>query len=90
MVDKVNKDTEEEKFIRLFNLGFEQVVAPALDELEKEVKREMNNRFDTVDTRFDNLERKVDRIAGKQLDHDNQFTNHEKRLKRLEVKRVVA
>lgn len=73
----------EEKFIPLFNQGFEEVVAPAMEEMEKGLKKEMNQGFDKVNSRLDSLDRRMDVFAIKSADQ-------EKRIKKLETKRAVA
>lgn len=51
---------EEQRLLKVVNMGIEQVVIPVLDSLE----RDINNRFD-------NLERKVDTFSAKVTDQDN-------------------
>lgn len=94
MDDKTKKDLVEvieqtldrkfdEKFIPLFNQGFEQLVMPALEDLENGLRKEMKEGFDKVNTRLDAHDRRTDHLA-------IQVGDHEKRLKKLKSKRVVA
>lgn len=59
--------------------AIQELVVPAMDDLEKE----MNKGFDKVNSKLDNLEGRLDT-------HAIQLDSHEKRLKKLEAKRVVA
>lgn len=63
----------EEKFINLFNQGFEEVVRPEIEYLRKD-----------MNTRFDSLERKFDRVAVKQLDQESELKKHDNMLKKVE------
>jgi DNA-binding protein HU-beta len=72
-------ETTTEESIALFNQGFESVVLPhieridkQLDRLETEMKR-VEERLERVETRLEQLDRKVDRIAAKQLDQDRRL-----------------
>lgn len=69
----------EENFIKMFNKGFEEVVAPVLEEIEDEMK----DGFKMVNSRLDNINRRLDTEVVKVADH-------EKRIKRLESKRAAV
>lgn len=105
MVSKIKKqETEEEKFIRLFNLGFEQVVVPAMEDMEEELKlemgglkeeteglkevteglkKEMKQGFKKLNAKIDSHDRRADNSA-------TQVGDHEKRIRKLESKRVFT
>ena len=63
----------EEKFILLFNQGFEEVVMPRLEDLENEQKK----GFKQLSANFDNINRRSD-------NHSLKLSNHETRLNKLE------
>ena len=80
----------ESQFIKWFNKGYEEVVAPALESLEqdlklemKSVRKEMNSGFNKVNAKIDAHDRRTDHLA-------TQVGDHEKRIKKLESKRVVT
>lgn len=76
----------EEKFIKLFNQGVDEVLIPQFEEIDKEMKA----GFNQVNNRIDNLAKKMDLIAGKQIDDEYQIKNHEKRITKLESHRAVV
>ena len=63
----------EEKFIPLFNQGFEEVVVPQLEILEEK----MDKGFKQVNSKFDSINRRLD-------DHSIKSTDQDRRIKKLE------
>ncbi|MBI2593873.1 hypothetical protein HYW44_04500 [Candidatus Daviesbacteria bacterium] len=105
MVSKIKKqETEEEKFIRLFNLGFEQVVAPAMESMEEELrlemkglKKEMGGLKEETEGLKKEMKQGFKRVNAKIDSHDRRTDNletqigdHEKRIKNLESKRGLT
>lgn len=88
----MDEQTKKE-FISLFVQGFQEVMIPALDDLEKEINQrfeqmehrfeQMEYRFDVIETRLDVVERKLDRSLDEPIDHEN-------RLKKLESRRALV
>lgn len=56
----------EEKFIPLFNQGFEEIVLPNIERLDQG-QEDIKSRLDRMESRLDTLERRSDRI----LDRSN-------------------
>ena len=86
IIEKTLDKKFEEKFIRMFNLGFEQVMVPALQSLENELKLEIKGvrkEIEKVGPRIDSHDRRTDHLA-------TQVGDYEKRIKKLESKRVVT
>lgn len=63
---------DEQQFIRLFNKGFEEVVLPAMEEMEGSILEKMSAGFERMERRIDALAMKLD--------------EHEKKIKKLENK----
>lgn len=62
-ISKVIDDKFEEKFIKLFNQGFEEVVMPRLEETDLEMEKgfkRMNAKLDYINQRIDNHATKLD------------------------------
>ncbi len=66
---------QEERFIQLINQGIQEVVIPAMEDMEnhfdtkiESLSKEINHRFDEVDKKLDRLENRDDRMADEQLD----------------------
>jgi hypothetical protein len=80
----------EEKFIPLFNQGFEEVVLPAVerseDSLTTELHKEVKKLKAQVTGRLDGVDRKLDRIIAKQIDQEVEISDHKRRIKKLEEK----
>ena len=72
-------DKTRTEFILLFNQGFEEVVLPEIISFEEK----MDQGFRKVNSKLDNLERRLDADAIKLDDHEN-------RIKKSESKRAVA
>ena len=53
--------TDEEQLMRVFNRGFEELVIPALEDLENK----MNVRFDRIERRLDDLALRVSDLEKK-------------------------
>lgn len=86
-------DKTRKEFILLFNQGFEEVVAPEIDDLRKQITRgfkDIKQRLFQVENRLEILDRKVDNIVAKQLDDQEKLRDHEKIIKRLEINRIAA
>lgn len=86
-------DKTKKEFIALFNQGFEEVVAPAIDDLRGEITQEFKDvkqRLFQVENRLEVLDRKVDHISAKQFDDQKQLRDQEKRVKNLEINRITA
>ncbi len=74
MNDKLQKE-----FIKLIVEALDEVVMPAIDDLEQR-----------MDQRFDGMDSKLDRVIDNQVVSNNTVNDHEKRLKKLESKRALA
>lgn len=63
---------QEERFIQLINQGIQEVVIPAMqtidDDLRKDLKKEIKSLRSEMNERFDRLERSDDRMADEQVD----------------------
>jgi chaperonin cofactor prefoldin len=67
--------TQKDEFIQLINQGIQEVVIPAMEDLENHfdkkielLHKEINYRFDEVDKKLDRLENRDDRLADEQVD----------------------
>lgn len=79
-------DKTKQDFILLFNQGFEEVVVPRLEELDETIDKldkKMDKGFAGVNSKIDNINRRLDTMAF-------QVGDHEKRIKKLESKSVIA
>lgn len=67
------------------------VVLPAFETIAtKNDLKKVENRLGTVETRLDVVERKLDKVVDNQLEDRAKFADHEKRIKKLESRRVLA
>ena len=74
MDEKAKKD-----FILLINQGFEEVIAPRIEELKEEIK-----------TGFEAVKKNSNQIIKRQTYSEDTLEDHEKRLRKLESKRILA
>jgi predicted nucleic acid-binding Zn-ribbon protein len=91
---------EDQRFIRLFNKGFEEVVVPRLEDIEEKVESldkkvgGMNARFSEMEQRFEDLETKMDagfnRLEGKFDRLADKSQDHEQRISAIEKVPAVA
>lgn len=72
-------DKTKEDFIELFNQGFEEVVLPEIEGL----REEMNQHFGKLETRVENIDRKLDRLSG-------QVAGHEQDLQKIKAIPAIA
>ena len=79
----------EQKFIPLFNQGFEEVVIPAIERSEEGLKKEIKKFRTEVTGRMDSFDRKMDRVIDKQIDYDFELKSLGKRVKKLESKSLI-
>lgn len=81
---KVTKldETLDERMIRLFNQGFEEVIAPVMEDTEKE----LGIRFDIIEAKMDSMERKLDHFADQVTDHNQTLKRHDSRISKLKQK----
>lgn len=91
MLTKEDKDDIKEIVVDVI----QEVVMPAFETVA--TKAEMNGRFDgvekrleAVETRLDIVDRKLDRVAANQLDDKYVLKDYEKRIKKLESRRVLS
>lgn len=71
----------EEKFIPLLNQGFEQVIMPRLEEMDERLDG-MEKGFKQINSKLDNINRRLDSDSTKIGDHD-------RRIKKLENARAT-
>lgn len=81
--------------INLFNQGFEELVLPEFEEVYKELKKmatkkDLKEVEEKLEARLDRLDRKLDIVSAKTLEHDSQLKDHSKRLKKLESHKLAA
>lgn len=92
---------DEQKFILLFNRGFEEVVLPAIENMGEEIKSELKADFkkeigglkldvNSLKAGYERMEHKLDIIVSRQLTDESTLGDHAKRIKKLETKRVAA
>jgi hypothetical protein len=61
----------------------QDVVMPAFETLNKKIDK-VSDRLGGVETRVEQMDRKLDIVTEKVFTHDSQLVNHEKRLKKVE------
>lgn len=68
-------EKQKQEFILLFNQGFEEIVIPAIEDVEarfgkkvNSLESKMDNRFDAVDKKLDRLDAHDERMADVQVD----------------------
>lgn len=84
-MDDKTKGELKDMIINVFNQGFEELVLPALENLEKELTKKIDNLSD----RLDSIDRKLDRTLAKQYEQQTSITDHEKRIKKIETHKTV-
>ncbi len=93
MDDKTKKDLAElvgqvidqrfdDKFIPLFNQGFEEIVLPNIERLDQSLE-DLKSRMDRIESRMDMEERKTDRSLDKMLRVENNLGDVKKELRDL-------
>ena len=65
----------DKKFILMFNQGFEDIILPEIERLDK--------KMDRVEMRVTQIDNKLDLMSDKLLDHET-------RLKRVEIKPAIT
>lgn len=70
--------------------AIQNVVIPAMDKMEEEIRQDMDKHADQVNDRFNKLEHKADRILARQVDDSSTLKEHEKRMKKMESKSAVV
>lgn len=76
MAQDDNLTAEEQRLLKVVNLGIEQVVIPALDSLEKELKgeiKEVKDKLNRVENRLDQIDRKLDNVTAMSFEHKHQI-----------------
>lgn len=83
------KKRQKDKTLDLFTEAFHEVVVPVLQDFKAEVKAE----FKEVKDNIDKLDNKVEMYTRKFVQvtdhHGDKLDNHEKRIRRLESKRIL-
>lgn len=82
-------DKTRQEFINLFNQGFQELVVPQLDELIEGQER-IENRLETIEIRFDVVERKLDRVVDDHIEIKSKVEEHDKQIKRLTIRRSIS
>ena len=91
MITKQDKDDIEE----IVGDAFRDVILPLFEDVATkkdldQVEVKLGKRLTTVETRLEVVDRKLDRVLDNQLVDKSQLSDHEKRIKILESRRVVA
>jgi len=81
----MNKSDKGE-FTKLIAEGFQEVMIPALDNMEKRLKEELASKEDVEDLKreMDTLNRKFDAAQDRTDRHGKLLENHERRIHKFE------
>lgn len=80
---------QKDETLDLFAEAFHEVVVPALEDIKteiKELKTDLTSQIDRLDNKVEMYTRKFVQVTDHQGD---KLDNHEKRIKRLESKRIL-
>lgn len=79
-MDEDNLTLEEQRLLKIVNMGISQVVIPALDDMEKEIRgdiKKLDQRVSNVENRLDQIDRKLDRVTATSFDNQYRLNNLE-------------
>lgn len=90
-------DEDKKDIQKLMLDAIQEVVIPAMDSMNNSLSKRMDkgnsmlaDRIDIVETRLGQMDRKLDHVLDKVLDHDEKLKNHEKRMVKIEQLAAVS